>query len=136
MVRNDNGILQLMLGGYNGLVELLMDLSLELIESERGGCCPVVFSFFFFRFVLFIFLALFFLFYIFCFSSFSFFLKKKNFLSLNLSFQTKFYLLFFSLFFHYIFLSIKYFSHFFSLLLPFFSVKISPNFFLHITLLY
>lgn len=79
MVRNDNGILQLMLGGYNGLVELLMDLSLELIESERGGCCPVVFSFFFFRFVLFIFLALFFLFYIFCFSSFSFKKKKKTF---------------------------------------------------------
>jgi hypothetical protein len=47
MVRNDNGIMQLMLGGYNGLVELLMDLSLELIESERGACCPVVFSFFF-----------------------------------------------------------------------------------------
>jgi hypothetical protein len=45
--------------------------------------------------------------------------------------------LFFSLFFHYIFLSIKYFSHFFSLLLSFFfSVKISPNFFLHITFLY
>jgi len=89
------------------------------------SCC---FFLFFFRFVLFIFLALFFLFYIFCFSSFSFFKKKKNFLSLNLSFQTKFYLLFFSLFFHYIFLSIKYFSHFFSLLLPFFFCKNLPQF--------
>lgn len=55
-----------------------MDLSLELIESERGGCCPVVFSFFF--------LDLFFLFFLlfsFSFTYFVFhlslFLKKKTF---------------------------------------------------------
>jgi hypothetical protein len=80
MVRNDNGILQLMLGGYNGLVELLMDLSLELIESERGGCCPVVFSFFFFIDLFFLFFLLFsFSFTYFVFHLSLFFKKKLSF---------------------------------------------------------
>ena len=83
---------------------------------------PFFLDLFFLFFLLFSFSFTYFVFHL------SLFLKKKNFLSLNLSFQTKFYLLFFSLFFHYIFLSIKYFSHFFSLLLSFFFCKNLPQF--------